>query len=470
MTQSCLEPDGGIRQRIYKCFGIRYIRSLRCASRRLGLHIQAPGHSPSGVLIMIAIFGGVLFGVLSPSDLNNTPAWLQCFALAPPGWAEAMKPLGDGFIKLINMLIAPVIFFTIIRGVAGMRDAGQVGRVGVKTLLYFLSVTFLALALGWAIASLWRPGKNIELETLPEESGVAAPYLGSSEQGVVGYLLHIIPDTVIGPFAKGEILPVLLLAILFGFALASLGKRGKPLLAIMDQTAQAFFRVLDIIMKVAPVGIFGAMAFTTGKYGVGALLQIGAFIMCFYGSCLIFIFVVLGAIARLVEFNLFKFIHYTREELLTVFGTSSSETALSRMVDKMIALGCDESVVGLVIPAGYSFNLAGTCIYLIEASLFLAQAKNIELTFWWQLGLIAVLMVTSRTAAGVTGSGFIVLGATLSAVGQIPKSSMNYIVGVDRFMSEARALTNLIGIGVAAIVISRWEGVLDVERMRQRLG
>jgi aerobic C4-dicarboxylate transport protein len=291
----------------------------------------------------------------------------------------------------------------------------------------------------------------------------------AGQESTVDFLLHVIPNTVVGAFAEGEILQVLFFAILFAFALFMLGQRGKPLLDLIDTVSHALFNIVGIIMKVAPLGAFGAMAFTIGKYGVGTLASLGKLMAVFYLTCLIFIFVVLGGIARLAGFSIWKFIKYIKEELLIVLGTSSSESVLPRMINKLENLGCKESVVGLVIPTGYSFNLDGTCIYLTMAAIFLAQATNTELTLWQQLGIIAILLLTSKGAAGVTGSGFIVLAATLSSVGHIPVASIALILGVDRFMSEARALTNLIGNGVATVVVSKWEDALDETRLRAHL-
>ena len=398
------------------------------------------------------------------------PAWQQPFLLLPPGWGEAMKPFGDGFIKLIKMLIAPIIFCTVVHGIASMKNMRKVGSVGLKSLIYFEVVTTAALAIGVIISNVWRPGAGMNVDLGSLNTAAVSSYVAKAkEHGVIEYFLNIIPNTVVGAFSEGEILQVLFLAILFGFALFALGDRGRPLVALIDVTAHAFFGIVGIVMKLAPLGAFGAMAFTIGKYGLGTLLSLGKLMLCFYATCLIFIFVVLGAIAWLTGFNIFKFIRYIKEELLIVLGTSSSELVLPRMIAKMKVLGCEESVVGLVIPAGYSFNLDGTCIYLTMAALFLAQATNTDLTLWQQLGILAILLLTSKGAAGVTGSGFVVLAATLSSVGTIPVASIALILGVDRFMSEARALTNLIGNGVATIVVSKMEGALDMEEMRRQL-
>jgi aerobic C4-dicarboxylate transport protein len=440
----------------------------------VALPLVTPCHQPFYkhlyVKVLAAIFIGVVLGIMSPSDPKTVPNWLQSWILLPPGWAEAMKPFGDAFIKMIKMLIAPIIFCTVVHGIASMKNMRKVGSVGIKALLYFEGVTTLALAIGVVIANVWRPGSGMNPGASALNASAVASYVAKAkEHGLVEYFLNIIPNTVVGAFSEGEILQVLLLAILFGFALFSLGERGKPLVAIIDQTAYAFFGIVGIVMKLAPLGAFGAMAFTIGKYGVGTLLSLGELMMCFYATCLIFIIGVLGGIAALTGFNIFKFIRYIKEELLIVLGTSSSESVLPQMIAKMEAIGCEESVVGLVIPAGYSFNLDGTCIYLTIAALFLAQATNTDLTLWQQLGILAVLLLTSKGAAGVTGSGFVVLAATLSSVGTIPVASIALILGVDRFMSEARALTNLIGNGVATVVVAKWEGALDTELMRSQL-
>ncbi len=422
------------------------------------------------VKVLAAIFIGVVLGIMSPSDPKTVPSWLQSWIVLPLGWAEAMKPFGDAFIKLIKMLIAPIIFCTVVHGIASMKNLRKVGSVGIKALLYFEVVTTLALAVGVIIANTLRPGAGMNVDAGSLNTKAVASYVAKAkEHGVLEYFLNIIPNTVVGAFSEGEILQVLFLAILFGFALFGLGERGKPLVAIIDQVAHTFFGIVGIIMKLAPLGAFGAMAFTIGKYGIVTLLSLGMLMLCFYATCLVFIFAVLGSIAALCGFSIFKFIRFIKEELLIVLGTSSSESVLPRMIAKMKVLGCEESVVGLVIPAGYSFNLDGTCIYLTMATLFLAQATNTDLTLWQQLGILAILLLTSKGAAGVTGSGFVVLAATLSTAGTIPVASIALILGVDRFMSEARALTNLIGNGVATVVVSKLERALDTEEMRRQL-
>jgi len=346
----------------------------------------------------------------------------------------------------------------------------KVGRVGLKALIYFEVVTTLALIVGLVVVNTLQPGvgMNVDARTIDTKS-IQVYTTKAGQQSTVDFLMHIIPNTVVGAFAEGEILQVLFFAILFAFALFMLGERGKPVLNFIDIISHSLFNVVGIVMKVAPIGAFGAMAFTIGKYGVGTLLSLGKLMAAFYLTCLIFIFVVLGGIAWLTGFNIWKFIKYIKEELLIVLGTSSSESVLPRMINKLENLGCKESVVGLVIPTGYSFNLDGTCIYLTMAAIFLAQATNTELTIWQQLGIIGILLLTSKGAAGVTGSGFIVLAATLASVGSIPVASIALILGVDRFMSEARALTNLVGNGVATIVVSKWEDALDERRMREHL-
>lgn len=387
-----------------------------------------------------------------------------------PAVGESMKPLGDAFIKMIKMLIAPIIFFTVVHGIAGMEDMKKVGRVGLKSLIYFEVLTTAALVLGMVVINLWQPGHGMNVDAATIDTKSIATYAAKAkEQGVVDTLLHIIPNTVVGAFAEGEILQVLFIAILFAFGLHSLGERGRPLLHMVDQASAVFFKIVAVVMKVAPIGAFGAMAFTIGKYGVGTLLSLGQLMAAFYLTCLLFIFGVLGVVARLTGFSITRFVSYIREELLIVLGTSSSESALPRLMAKMHKLGAERSVVGLVVPTGYSFNLDGTCIYLTMAALFLAQATNTDLSIWQELSILAVLLLTSKGAAGVTGSGFIVLAATLATAGTIPVASIALILGVDRFMSEARALTNLVGNGVATLVVAKWEGALDMDKLHAEL-
>ncbi len=387
-----------------------------------------------------------------------------------PSLATKMKPFGDGFIKLIKMLIAPIIFLTVVVGIATIGDLKKLGRVGLKSLLYFEVVTTLALVIGLVVVKLFHPGVgiNANASTL-DMKGVEQYATTAKAQTTVDFFLHIIPDTIIGAFAQGEILQVLLVAVLFGVALTAMGGRGQMVLDLLDKLSQTFFGIIAMVMKIAPLGAFGAMAFTIGKYGIGTLLPLMKVMLCVYVTCFLFIFVVLGLIARANGFSLWKFLRYIREEILIVLGTSSSESALPRMMQKLEHLGCTKSVVGLVIPTGYSFNLDGTSIYLTIAALFVAQATNTPLTLTQELGILGVLLLTSKGAAAVTGGGFITLAATLSSTGTIPVAGLTLLLGIDRFMSEARAITNLIGNGVATVVIARWEGEFDAERAERIL-
>ncbi|NVN99142.1 MAG: dicarboxylate/amino acid:cation symporter [Geobacteraceae bacterium] len=388
-----------------------------------------------------------------------------------PETGAAMKPLGDGFIKLIKMIIAPVIFCTVVTGIAGMEDMKKVGRVGAKALLYFEIVTTLALAIGLLVVSIIQPGAgmNADVSKLDTKALTAITAKAPASSSTADFLLNIIPNSAVDAFAKGDILQVLLFAILFGFALSMLGDRGKAVFKIIDEISHVLFGIVGVIMKAAPIGAFGAMAFTIGKFGLGSLTKLGMLMGSFYLTCLIFVFVVLGTIAKLCGFSIFKFLRYIREELLIVLGTSSSESVLPRMMAKLENLGCTKSVVGLVIPTGYSFNLDGTSIYLTMAAVFVAQATNTPLTLTQTLTILGVLLLTSKGAAGVTGSGFITLAATFAVIPTIPVAGLALILGIDRFMSEARALTNLVGNGVATVVVSRWENELDMERMQQVL-
>jgi aerobic C4-dicarboxylate transport protein len=387
-----------------------------------------------------------------------------------PDTGAAMKPLGDGFIKLIKMIIAPIIFCTVVTGIAGMEDMKKVGRVGGKALLYFEAVSTVALIIGLVVVNTLKPGVGMNVDVAALDTKALASYTTAAHsQSTVEFLLNVIPSTVIDAFAKGEILQVLLFSLLFGFALSSAGEAGRPVVSFIDKVAHALFIVVGFIMRLAPIGAFGAMAFTIGKYGIGSLQQLAQLMGSFYLTCVLFIVVVLGLIARWAGFSIFRFIAYIKEELLIVLGTSSSESVLPRMMAKMEKLGCSKSVVGLVIPTGYSFNLDGTSIYLTMAAIFVAQATNTDLTIMQQLTILGVLLLTSKGASGVTGSGFIVLAATLSSVPTIPVAGLALILGIDRFMSEARALTNLIGNGVATIVVSKWERELDHAQMERGL-
>ncbi|MDM5085498.1 MULTISPECIES: dicarboxylate/amino acid:cation symporter [Aeromonas] len=387
-----------------------------------------------------------------------------------PDLGADMKPLGDGFVKLIKMIIAPVIFCTVVTGIAGMESMKAVGKTGAIALLYFEVVSTIALVIGLCVVNLLQPGvgMNVDPATL-DASSISAYAEQAKSQGIIAFLLDVIPGSVIGAFASGNILQVLLFAVLFGFSLHHIGEKGKLVFNMIDSFSQVIFGIINMIMKLAPVGAFGAMAFTIGKYGIGSLVQLGQLIACFYVTCLLFIFMVLGSIARANGFSIVRFISYIREELLIVLGTSSSESVLPRMLVKMEALGCKKSVVGLVIPTGYSFNLDGTSIYLTMAAVFIAQATNTPLDLFQQLTLLVVLLISSKGAAGVTGSGFIVLAATISAVGHLPLAGLALILGIDRFMSEARALTNLIGNGVATLVVARYCDQLDEQKMNEVL-
>ena len=387
-----------------------------------------------------------------------------------PETGTAMKPLGDGFIKLIKMIIAPIIFCTVVVGIAGMEDMKRVGKTGGYALLYFEVVSTIALVVGLVIVNLVQPGvgMNIDPATLDTKS-IAAYTAPGKMQGTVDFLLAIIPNTVVDAFAKGEMLQVLLFSMLFGFALQRFGGRGTLVFDFIEKSSHVLFVIVGYIMKVAPIGAFGAMAFTIGKYGVDSLISLAKLMGTFYATCFVFVFVVLGLIARLHGFSIWKFIKYIKEELLIVLGTSSSESVLPRMMAKLENLGVRKSTVGLVVPTGYSFNLDGTSIYLTMAAVFIAQATNTPMTLTQQLTLLGVLLLTSKGAAGVTGSGFIVLAATLSAVGGVPVAGLALILGIDRFMSEARALTNLVGNGVATVVVGKWTGDLDEKRMTSQL-
>jgi aerobic C4-dicarboxylate transport protein len=387
-----------------------------------------------------------------------------------PDLGKQMKPLGDAFIKLVKMVIAPIIFLTVVHGIAGMNDMKKVGRVGLKALIYFEVLTTVALVIGLVVVNVLKPGAGMNVDPSKLDASSVAKYQEAAKgQTITDFFLHIIPDQVVGAFAQGEIIQVLFFAVLFAFALHMLAERGKPVMTLVDATMEIFFRIVAIVMRAAPIGAFGAMAFTIGSQGVIALASLGYLMLGFYLTCLIFVFGVLGIVAALAGFNIFKFVNYIREELLIVLGTSSSESVLPRMLDKMKRAGADDSVVGLVIPAGYSFNLDGTCIYLTMAAIFLAQATNTEQTLWQQIVILAILLLTSKGAAGVTGSGFIVLAATLQSVEHIPTVAIALILGIDRFMSEARALTNLVGNGVATLVVAKWENALDEERLHAEL-
>jgi aerobic C4-dicarboxylate transport protein len=387
-----------------------------------------------------------------------------------PAYGAAMRPLGDGFIKLIKMMIAPIVFATVVVGIGKMGSMRGVGRIGLKAILYFEAVTTLALVIGLTVGLVAQPGAGVGASAASLDPKAVETYTaGTQSLHTVDFLLNIIPTTFADAFAKGDILQVLLLSLLFGLGALQLGAKGYHLIEVIDQFSKVLFRMVDVIVKLAPLGAFGAMAFTIGKYGVGTLWSLGKLMAAVYLTCVLFVFIVLGLIARTAGFSLWKFLVYIKEEILLVLGTSSSETALPRMMLKLEHLGCEKSVVGLVIPAGYSFNLDGTSIYMTMAIAFIAQALGVKLTWGEMLTLLGVVLLTSKGAAAVTGGGFITLAATLSSVHTLPVAGMALLLGVDRFMSEARAITNLIGNGVATMVVARWDGALDLDRARRVL-
>ncbi|CAN5421716.1 C4-dicarboxylate transporter DctC [soil metagenome] len=388
-----------------------------------------------------------------------------------PAFAIQLKPLGDGFIKLIKMMIAPIIFCTIVTGISGMQNTKKVGRVGLKAILYFEVVTTLALIIGLIVINVLKPGvgMNIDSTTLDTKS-VESFITDSGTQSVSDFLLHIIPDNIVSALSTGTIIQVLFFAVLLGLALSKISDKALPLLKGIQSLEDGLFVIIKFIMKVAPLGALGAMAFTIGKYGVGSLAQLGQLMGSFYLTCIIFIVVVLGGILKYTGFNIFRLLSYIKEELLIVLGTSSSEAALPSLINKLEKVGCSEPVVGLVVPTGYSFNLDGTSIYLTMAAVFLAQATNTPMDIGQQITLLLVLLLTSKGAAGVTGSGFIVLAATLPTVGHIPVAAIALIFGIDRFMSEGRALTNIIGNSVATVVVAKWEKEIDMEKAKALIG
>ena len=387
-----------------------------------------------------------------------------------PELATRLKPLGDAFVKLIKMMIAPIIFTTVVVGIARMGDLKEVGRVGLKALVYFEVVSTLALILGLVVVNVVQPGAGINADVRTLDTSKITTYTaGAKSPSTVDLLLRMIPESVVGAFVGGEILQVLLFSVLFGLALTRVGAEGKPLIDLLDHLSHALFAAIGLIMRLAPLGALGAMAFTVGAFGMGSLVSLGKLMVCVYGTCLCFVFVVLGFIARLAGFRITRFLRYISAEILLVLATSSSESALPRMITKLENLGCARPVVGLVIPAGYSFNLDGTSIYLTMAAIFVAQATNVPLSWTQQLSILSVLLLTSKGAAAVTGGGFITLAATLSTTGTVPVAGLTLLLGIDRFMSEARAITNLIGNGVATIVVAGWEGALDRDQLRRVL-
>ena len=413
---------------------------------------RSPWYAHLYIQVLIAITAGVLLGHFAPAT------------------GEAMKPIGDAFIKLVKMIIAPVIFLTIVTGIAGMRDLGAVGRVAGKAFTYFLFFSTLALFVGMIVANVVQPGSGLNIDPNTLDASKVADYSAKAhETTLTGFLIGVIPDTFLSALTGGNILQTLFVAILFGIGLALIGDRGDRLLGGLNDLSLAFFRVVSIVMRAAPLGAFGAMAFTIGRYGIDTLANLALLVGTFYLTSLLFVLVVLGAVARLCGFSILRLIAYLKAELLLVLGTSSSESALPSLIEKMERAGCAKSVVGLVVPTGYSFNLDGTNIYMTLAALFIAQACNVDLTLGQQLLLLGVAMLSSKGAAGVTGAGFITLAATLSIVPDVPIAGMALILGVDRFMSECRSLTNFIGNAVATIVVARWEGRLDSEQLHRAL-
>lgn len=418
--------------------------------------VAHPRHQPwykiLYIQVLIAIFAGVLIGHFYP------------------GLGKQLKPLGDGFIALIKMMIAPVIFCTVVHGISSMGDLKRVGRVGLKALIYFEAVSTVALAVGLLIGELLQPGRGFNIDPSTIDPKAVSTYVTQAkEQGIVAHLMAIIPDSFFGALARGDLLQVLLISILSGFAIALMGKPGEPIAEAIDKASKMFFGIIRMIVRVAPLGAFGAMAFTVGAYGLGSLVNLAALIATFYLTSILFVLIVLGAIARLAGFSIIRFIAYIKDELLIVLGTSSSETVLPQMIQKMEHLGASRSVVGLVVPTGYSFNLDGTNIYMTLATLFIAQALGYDLSFSQQLTILVVAMLTSKGASGITGAGFITLAATLAVVDPRLVPGMAIVLGIDKFMSECRALTNLCGNGVACVIVAWWEGELDRDKLNANL-
>jgi aerobic C4-dicarboxylate transport protein len=402
--------------------------------------------------VLVAILIGIMLGYFAPQT------------------GAAMRPLGDGFIKLVRMMITPIIFCVVVAGIAKIGDLRAVGRIGIKALIYFEVVSTVALIIGLVVVNVIQPGVGINADPASLDAAAVASYAATAEHlSTVQFLLNIIPSTIVGAFASGDILQVLFFSVLFGIALLHVGEAGRHLLSVIDQFAHALFQMMNMLMRVAPFGAFGAMAFTIGQYGIGTLLQLGQLMAGVYLTCAFFIFVVLGLVARYAGFTIWKFLGYIKEEILITIGTSSSEAVLPRMMAKLEHLGCARPVVGLVIPTGYSFNLDGTSIYMTMAAVFIAQATNSPLSLPEQIGLLGLAILTSKGSAAITGGGFVTLAATLAAFPAVPVAGLALIVGIDRFMSEARAITNLIGNGVATVVVAKWEGALDTERMQRLL-
>ncbi|GAB7550987.1 C4-dicarboxylate transporter DctA [Novosphingobium sp. 11B] len=388
-----------------------------------------------------------------------------------PEIGVAMKPLGDAFIKLIRMMIGPIIFVTVVHGIAGMNDMKSVGRVALKSIIYFEVITILALIFGLVAVDLWQPGAGMNIDAAAIDTASIQSYVATAhDQSITGYFMSIIPDTFASALAEGHVLQVLFVAVLFGLAIASIGERAKPVIDVIESASQGFFKIIGYIMYFAPIGAFGAIAFTVGKFGTGSLLSLGELILEFFVVCALFTAIVLGGVSRWCGVSLWRVMVYIKDEIIVVAATTSTETVLPRLIQKLRKLGCEESVVGFVVPAGYSFNLDGTCLYLTTVAVFLAQATNTHLTFWHELGLIAVLLLTSKGAAGIAGAAFVVLAATLNTTGTIPVASIALILGIHRILAEGLTFVNLIGNTVATIVIAKWEGKLDEKTLAAAVG
>jgi len=411
------------------------------------------------------IFGQLWFQVLAGTLIGVLLGWLQ------PEMGSAMKPFGDAFIKLIRMMIGPVIFVTVVHGIAGMRDMKSVGRLALKSLIYFEVITIAALVIGLVAVDLWKPGAGMNIDPATIDTATIQGYVHTAhDQSIVAYLMGIIPNTLVSAFTEAHVLQVLFVSVLFGVALAAVGERGEPVMKVIESTSSALFKIIGYVMYFAPIGAFGAIAFTVGQFGAGSLLSLGELIIEFFVVCGLFTVIVLGAVAWWCGVSLWRLMAYLRDEIVIVAATTSTETVLPRLIEKMKKLGAEEGVVGFVIPAGYSFNLDGTCLYLTTVALFLAQATNTELTAWHQLGLIAVLLLTSKGAAGVAGAAFVVLAATLGTTGTIPVASIALILGIHRILAEGLTFVNLIGNAVAVLVIAKWEGKLDERMLAAQVG
>ncbi len=403
--------------------------------------------------VLVAMVAGALLGV------------------AQPELGAQMAPLGDAFIRLVRMIIAPVIFCTVVHGVAAMNDMKRVGRVAIKALIYFEVITLIALVFALVAVNLWQPGVGMNVDLAALDASTVKGYVETAErESIVQFLLGIIPTTFFSAFVDGDVLQVLFISVLFGFALVLAGERGKPILHLIERLTAIVFRIVGLIMWVAPIGAFGAIAFTVGRFGAGSLASLGALLIEFYVVCLLFVFIVLGAVARACGVSLFRLLYYMREEILIVAATTSSETVLPRLVQKLEALGCEESVVGLVVPTGYSFNLDGTCLYLATAVVFLAQATNTPLDLSAQLGLLAVMLLTSKGAAGIAGAAFVALASTLGSTETVPVASVALVLGIHRLMAEALTFVNVVGIAVSAIVVAKWDNALDTSKLFPAVG